>query len=83
MQRRSLTGHTDMIKRFDTYTVICDNCGVDHNEGGEYSGWSDSGYAEDCARESDWHCEDGKHYCDKCWSWDDDDNLVLRKIETK
>lgn len=61
------------------FTVICDNCGVDCNKGAEYSCWSDSGYAEDCAREDDWHCEDGKHYCKDCWSYAENDEIVLKK----
>lgn len=83
MQRRSLTGHTDMIKSKLFHTVICDNCGADSNGDSEYSAWGEIDTAEDLAKESGWYCEDGKHYCDKCWSWDDDDNIQLRKIEKK
>ena len=59
------------------FTIVCDNCGVDVNEGQEYSCWNDKGYAQDVAMEADWVIEDDKHYCPKCFTYDDDDNLVI------
>jgi hypothetical protein len=36
---------------------------------------------KDSARESDWHItEDDKHYCDDCYSWGDEDELILKPI---
>lgn len=35
------------------YTVICDNCGKDSNEGSEYSAWSDPDQAETMADSCD------------------------------
>lgn len=69
-----------MIKEVQMFTVICDNCGIDVNEGAEYSCWSDKTYAEDSAMESDWIKEGDKHYCFDCFSYDDDDNLILKTI---
>jgi len=70
-----------MIKTVIMYTVICDNCGKDCNKDNEYSCWSDVSYTEDVSLEANWHKEDDKHYCPDCYSWDDDDNLVLKLIE--
>ena len=69
-----------MIKEVTMYTVICDNCGEDIASDQEYSCWSDSSYAELNAMESDWITEGSKHYCHDCFSYDDDDNLQLKKI---
>jgi len=72
-----------MIKEVIMYTVICDNCGVDANKDTEYSCWNDKGSAWDVAMDSDWTEHEGKHYCPDCFSYDDDDNIQLRKIEPK
>ena len=66
-----------MIKEITMYTVICDNCGIDSNEGQEYSCWGESSHAVDCALDSDWHEHEGKHYCDYCFSWGDEDEVII------
>lgn len=63
------------------YTVVCDNCGKDSNEDSEYSCYSDKDHAEENAIESDWIQEEDKHYCDECFSYDDDDNLIIKPIK--
>lgn len=68
-----------MIKEVKMYTVVCDNCGKDVNEGAEYSCWNDKNYADDVAMESDWYRVDDKHYCQDCAEYDDDDNLTINK----
>lgn len=70
-----------MIKEVKMYTVICDNCGKDSNEGTEYSCWVDESQAEEVATNSDWLKEEDKHYCPDCYFYDDGDNLILRKID--
>lgn len=71
-----------MIKEKIMYTVICDNCGKDSNDGTDYSCWSDSEQAELVADNSGWLLfEYSKHYCPDCISYDDEDNLVLKNIE--
>lgn len=67
-----------MIQEVKMYTVICDCCGKDVNEDAEYSCWSDNGFAEDIAMESGWLKEEYKHYCQDCFSYDDEDNLVIK-----
>jgi len=66
-----------MIKIVKMYTIICDNCGKDVNEGEEYAAWNDEGFAQDIAMEADWIKEDDKHYCTDCYEYDDDDNLII------
>jgi hypothetical protein len=67
-----------MIQEVKMYTVICDCCGKDVNKDAEYSCWSDEEFAEDIAMESDWLKEEDKHYCPDCFSYDDEDNLVIK-----
>ena len=68
-----------MIKELKIFTVICDNCGADAFEGTEHSGYSDEGFVKEEAIEDGWKEEEEKHYCPKCYKYDDDDNLVIVK----
>lgn len=67
-----------MYKEFQTFTLICDNCGKDSNAECEYCGWDDKDYVLDCAKEDNWIEENDKHYCPDCYEYDDEDNLVLK-----
>ena len=71
------------IKKVEMFTVVCDNCGADVNEGQEYSCYSDEGYAKEVAMEANWIKENDKHYCEDCWEYDDEDNLVIKSITQK
>lgn len=62
------------------FTVICDNCGKDSNDGAEYSCFGDKQTAEYSAEDSNWLNDNGKHYCPDCYSYDDEDKLVLKSI---
>lgn len=66
-----------MIKEVKMYTVVCDNCGRDVNENADYSCYNDKVFAQDVAMESDWLKEGDKHYCPNCYTYDDEDNLVV------
>lgn len=68
-----------MIKELTMYTVVCDNCAIDCNEGEEYSGWSEEWYAEEIADNCGWLKQDDCHYCEPCWNYDDDDNIIINK----
>ena len=68
-----------MIKEVTMYTVVCDNCGKDVNEWEEYSCWNDAHFAQEIAMEADWIKEGDKHYCPDCFSYDDNDNLIIAK----
>lgn len=72
-----------MIKEVTMYTVICDNCGADVCENMEYSCWNDESSAKDIAIDSGWLIDDGNHYCDYCFSYDDNDTLVIDGSRTK
>jgi hypothetical protein len=71
-----------MIKEVKMFTVICDNCGKDANDGEDYSCWNDKSFAEDIAVEAGYLKEDDKHYCQDCFSYDEDDKLVIKSTKT-
>jgi hypothetical protein len=66
-----------MIQEVKMYTIFCDICGCDVNEGSEFAGWNDKSYLEDVAQEEGWKKLDDKHYCTECFEYDDDDELVI------
>ena len=66
-----------MIQKVEMFTVICDNCGEDAGTDSDYSCWNDKSAALEDAKESGWIEHKELHYCPKCWSYDDEDNLVL------
>lgn len=70
-----------MYKEIPMYTVICDRCGADASEESDYSGWNDKEYALDCATEGDWVEDGDNHYCPDCYSYDDDNLVIKRKVE--
>lgn len=71
-----------MIKEVKMYTVICDNCGVDFLEGDDVAAWNDSDFVLDSAEDSGWiRDQHGKDYCSDCFTWDDNDELVLREVK--
>ena len=69
-----------MIKEVKMYTVVCNNCGCQVNEGEGIVAWNDKDYALDEASDADWISNGDKHYCSSCYHYDDEDNLI---IETK
>jgi hypothetical protein len=67
-----------MVLEVIMYTIVCDGCGKDVNEGSEYSGWNEENYVEEIRQEADWEKVDDEHYCTDCFEYDDDDNLVIK-----
>lgn len=65
------------------FTVVCDNCQKDIGSTQEYSCWDDSDFAIENAMNSDWIAEYGKHYCTECYSYDDNDALIINSSRTK
>jgi hypothetical protein len=65
-----------MIIPVECWNVQCDKCGSVY-QSGEYVGWNDKGYAEDCATDDDWHKEDDSHYCPNCYDFDDEGEVVV------
>ena len=72
-----------MVKEVKMFTVICDNCGEDLCKDTEYSCWSESWFVVDQAIESGWYIEGDQHICDKCFSLDDEDNIVINQERKK
>ena len=72
-----------MLKEVKMYTVVCDNCGKDVNKNAEYSAWNDKIFAEEVAMEADWIKENDKHYCPKCYEYDDEDELSIKESRAK
>ncbi len=70
-----------MIKKVTNYTVICDSCKADALEHDEYVSWNDDSFAESCALENDYIEHEGKHYCPKCYEYDDNDDLIIKTPE--
>lgn len=69
-----------MVKQVIMYTVICDNCGKDSNDGTEYSCWADGEQAELVSDYSNWVKEGDKHYCPDCFFYDDEDKLIINEL---
>lgn len=59
------------------HNIKCDHCGALLDE---ETWWDDKDVLKnDILNECGWiECDGGRHYCDECWTYDDDDN-----IETK
>jgi len=66
-----------MVKEVKMYTIVCDGCGKDVNEGSEFSCWNDKSYLQDIAMEDSWVCNGDENYCTGCHYYDDEDNLVI------
>ena len=72
-----------MIKEVKMFTIICDNCKIDANEDSEFSCYNERQYMEDVAKESNWIENEGNHYCPDCYSFDDNDELVINLSRKK
>tara|TARA_B100000953_G_scaffold285358_1_gene265889 strand:+ start:315 stop:545 length:231 start_codon:yes stop_codon:yes gene_type:complete len=69
-----------MIREVRMYGINCDNCGVDLGENQEVTCWCEPKYATLVAIDSNWvRVGENKHYCPDCYSYDDNDKLVLNK----
>ena len=71
-----------MIEKIEMFTIKCDNCGkLFEDEYQCFCAWNCENGAWDNARESDWKKKDADtHYCPDCYSYDDEDNLILKKV---
>ena len=75
------------------YAVVCDNCKTVCGDGdGEYKYWNEAADAQYIAQESGWEIASEpdtgesrifKHYCEDCYSWDDNDELLIDKSRFK
>jgi hypothetical protein len=75
-----------MIYPVTMYSGKCDNCGYKIElGGGEYFAYGEDDTVREEMASSDWHIDEGKkgepekHYCPDCWSWGDDDELLIKE----
>lgn len=68
-----------MIKQVKMFTIKCDGCGLDVNHNTEHSCWNDVSYLEDIRYEAGWEKIEEKHYCNDCFEYDDNDEIILLK----
>jgi hypothetical protein len=61
------------------FSLVCDRCGADVNEGTDYSCWGDIGPSRDIAVDSGWLLDrkDGKDYCPECLVWNDNGSAQI------
>jgi hypothetical protein len=67
-----------MVKEVKMFTIVCDGCGKDVNDGSEYAGWNEENYVEEIRAEADWEKVDDEHYCTDCFEYDDNDELIIK-----
>ena len=69
-----------MKETIEMFTIKCNNCGKlfeDEYEG--YCAWVDAEGAWEEAQEYSWIREaQDVHYCPACYSYDSDDNLIIK-----
>lgn len=65
-----------MILERTFYGIRCDRCGKDL-ECGEYDSFCDIDDAMVVAKDSGWIKVRGRHYCEECHRYGDDDELIL------
>jgi hypothetical protein len=74
------------VKEITYYQAVCDRCGKVDDEG-EYSAYSDPGYAIEVAQDGDWHTFDEEEgdqglYCGGCVQWDEEaDEMRPKPLE--
>lgn len=73
-----------MIQEVVMFKVVCDNCKKEFDDGDMGAvAWADAESALYVATESGWHSMDGKHYCDECFFYDDNDKPAIDAMRTK
>ena len=69
-----------MYHKFECFTISCDNCKEDYRD--EHTGFSiyvDENGLHDSADKNGWHSEENIHYCPKCHTINDNDELIIDK----
>lgn len=69
-----------MIVAETFYGIKCNRCNELFDDG-EHSFWNDENSAEENAMESEWIEEKGKHYCTKCYEYNDEKDENVIKLE--
>lgn len=70
-----------MIQTVECIILSCDNCKKNYQDYNGFTIFVDDNQAREASSNDDWYREEGKDYCPDCYSLDDDDNLILKKIE--
>ena len=63
-----------MIRKQDFFNIECDHCGAMLDE---ENWWDDKETCESLLTECNWKKLGDRQYCDECWEYDDDDNIVI------
>lgn len=70
-----------MYQKVECVMLECDRC-KDHFQDPhtDFSIYTDESAIGEHAQENDWYMfgEDGKHYCPKCYTVDDEDNITIK-----
>lgn len=65
--------------------ITCDNCGIGLKEVEtellDPDLFDTQEEAEEIADDNGWMKKDKFHYCGRCWSYDDNENVVLRTFD--
>ena len=64
-----------MIRKQDFFNIECDHCGAMLDE---ENWWDDKETCESLLTECNWKKLGDRQYCDECWEYDDDDNIVTK-----
>lgn len=71
-----------MIHKVECVTLSCDNCKKDFVE--YHNGFSifvDENSAYEEASNDNWFRDKDKCYCPDCYSFDEEENLIIKKLE--
>lgn len=69
------------IEKVEMFMATCDNCGShweDDNSG--ICAMTDELSIKEQINNESWHTDGDKHYCSECWSYDDNDEIILKKF---
>lgn len=78
-----------MIYKVEMFAACCDNCKREVFENSDYSCYAEAERVRDEISNADWHetdyknPEQSKHYCPDCFSFNDEDELVINTERTK
>lgn len=77
LMSRAKIGGTKMKIDKTIHTIVCDICGADLFEDTGYSG-GDMPFVESELESQGWLILSNKHYCTKCYEYNDDDEVVIK-----
>jgi hypothetical protein len=68
-----------MIIQETFYAVQCDNCKTIAEGFDDIAYWSDMSISIENAEDGDWFVEEDKAYCPDCYSFNDNDELIINE----